>query len=297
MTDRTELLETALDSLPEGIALIGAEGQTVFWNRAAEAVTGYSRLDLLSRPVPEPLESLLLSCEKPGDTPGESDRPTGRGLLIRFEHKLGHQISVIARSMVLRDEMGGRVGLATVFHPAESLDALPHGESSEGTNIEDSQAEFEDRLTVAFDDFVQGGEGFGVLWITVDQAHDLRRSHGMGACEAMLAKVERAISNGLRPSEAMARWGDDEFLILAHERTPEMLAAHAQALAGLGRTADFRWWGDRVSITVSIGAAQADRSGSLVELLERAKASMFSSYHAGGNRISLAPGRQECSPS
>jgi chemotaxis protein MotA len=29
-------------------------------------------------------------------------------------------------------------------------------------------------------------------------------------------------------------------------------------LAGLARTADFRWWGDRVSLTVSIGAAQAD---------------------------------------
>ena len=29
---------------------------------------------------------------------------------------------------------------------------------------------------------------------------------------------------------------------------PEMLAAHAQMLAGLARTADFRWWGDRLSL-------------------------------------------------
>jgi GGDEF domain-containing protein len=113
----------------------------------------------------------------------------------------------------------------------------------------------------------------------------------------MLDKVERVLANGLRPAEKMGRWGDDEYLVLSHERTPEMLAAHAQVLAGLARTADFRWWGDRVSITVSIGAAQAERDGSLIGLLEKAKAAMFSSFHAGGNQITSAPGGQACSPS
>ena len=42
MTDRTELLEAALDSLPDGIVLASQEGQVMFWNRAAEAITGHS---------------------------------------------------------------------------------------------------------------------------------------------------------------------------------------------------------------------------------------------------------------
>ena len=103
--------------------------------------------------------------------------------------------------------------------------------------------------------------------------------------------------HGLRPTEQMGRWGDDEFLVLSHERTAEMLAAHAQVLAGLARTTDFRWWGDRVSLTVSIGAAQADQDETLAQLLERAQAAMLTSIHAGGNHITLAPGRQACSPS
>jgi PleD family two-component response regulator len=76
-----------------------------------------------------------------------------------------------------------------------------------------------------------------------------------------------------------------------------MLASHAQALADLARTADFRWWGDRTSLTVSIGAAQAEPESSLVDLLERAKDAMLTSFHAGGNQITSAPGRQACSPS
>ena len=105
------------------------------------------------------------------------------------------------------------------------------------------------------------------------------------------------MAGGLRPAEEMGRWGDDEYLILSHERTLEMLSAHAQALANLARTEDFRWWGDKVGITVSIGVAQAEKDKSLIDLLERAKAAMFLSFHAGGNRISNAPGGQECLPS
>jgi diguanylate cyclase (GGDEF)-like protein/PAS domain S-box-containing protein len=297
MTDRTELLEAALDSLPEGIALLGGEGQIAFWNRAAEAITGHASADLLSRQVPEPLEPLLLSHLRFGDQDAEVKPKAERGASVYFQHKLGHRVSVIARKLVLRDGMGGRMGMAVVFHPAESLDALPHGECGEDASIEASQMEFEDRLQAVFEDFQQGGETFGILWITVDQAHELRKTHGTGACQLMIEKVERALANGLRPAEEMGRWGDDEFLVLSYERTSEMLAAHAQMLAGLARTADFRWWGDRVSLTVSIGAAQAEREGSLINLLERAKAAMFSSFHAGGNHITSAPGRQECSPS
>jgi PAS domain S-box-containing protein/diguanylate cyclase (GGDEF)-like protein len=296
MADRKELLEAALDSYPEGLALLDMEGQLVVWNRAAEAITGHTSLDLLGRSTPAALEPLL-----GGARSREQElcmgAPVGHGTLVHLEHKLGHEVPAMMRALVLRDGLGERIGLEVVFHPAESLDALPHGECSEGSRVETDQAEFEDRLTALFEDFLQGGETFGVLWIAVDQAPDLRRTHGAGACELMLGKVERTLARGLRPAEEMARWGDDEFLVLSHERTPKMLAAHAQLLAGLPRTADFRWWGDRVSITVSIGAAQAEREGNLADLLERAKAAMQTSFHAGGNQITSAPGRPSCSPS
>lgn len=113
----------------------------------------------------------------------------------------------------------------------------------------------------------------------------------------MLEKMERTLSGGLKPAEEIGRWGDDEFLVLSHERSGPMLAAHAQNLAGLARTTDFRWWGDRVSLTVSIGAAQAEHGEPLGGLLERAQTAMFESVRAGGNHITAAQGRHACSPS
>lgn len=297
MSDRTELLEAALDSLPDGVGLAGLEGEVAFWNRAAEAITGHPGAAILGRPVREVLELLVVGGARQWTRQTDAESHPDCGSLVHVRHLLGHEVPAMARVLVLRDGLGGRVGAAVVFHPAERLDALPHGDCGESAGVEASQAELEDRLQAEFADIARGQLPFGVLWITVDQGHELRKTHGARACEAMLEIVEHTLANGLRPGEEVGRWGEDEFLVISHERTPEMLAAHAQVLAGLARTADFRWWGDRVSLTVSIGAAQADLAETLAQLLERAKQAMVSSIHAGGNHITPAPGGQACLPS
>jgi diguanylate cyclase (GGDEF)-like protein/PAS domain S-box-containing protein len=296
VSDRIDLLESALDSLADGIALFGLEGEVVFWNQAAVAITGYAGADLVERPVPHGLGPLAPERALQRELQPNAEVQTGRGTLVKARHRLGHELRVIARVLVLRDGLGERIGTAAVFHPAESLDALPHGVSGDNQAVGASQAELDEQLRAEFEDFADGGLPFGVLWISVDQAPELHKTHGSSACELMLEKVLHALARGLRPTEVVGRWGDDEFLIISHERTQQMLAAHAKALAGLARTADFRWWGDRVSLTASIGAAQVCRGHDeeLAHLLERAQKAMEESIHRGGNSITCAPEGQEC---
>lgn len=288
MADRSELVEAALDVYPEGLALLDMEERVVFWNRAAETMTGYPAADLLGRRIPEALEPLTQGRDYEMHTEPRNGPQPGRGSLVHAQHKRGHDVPAIARRVMLRDELGKRIGTATAFHPGEQLNALPHGQTSEGDEVRQSQAELEDRLANEYAMFVHEGAPLGVLWIAVDQAGELRKTHGARACETMLENVERTLANGLRPGQEVGRWGDDEFLILCHERSPEVLASHGQGLAGLARTAAFRWWGDRVSLTVSVGAAAAETGETLAQILDRAQAAMMASVHAGGNRITLA---------
>lgn len=292
---REELLEAALDSLPKGIALLDESGNVVFWNRAATTITGYSGLELLGREIPESLAALFAGAFRPYLKSKEEE--TCRGCGVHTLHKLGHDVPVVARTLVLRDGLGGRIGKAVVFHPAQRVDALPHGENGDGQGIAESQTNLEDRLETVYEDFTHCKVPFGVLWIDIDQAAELRKSHGDVACENMLLKVERAMANGLRSGEELGRWGKDELLAICYARTTEMLAEHGQTLAGLARTADFRWWGDRISITVSIGAAQVEDNEALADLLDRAQKAMETSADMGGNHVTWARGRNTCSPS
>ncbi len=289
MPDRAELVEAALEVYREGLALLDGEDRVIFGNRAAETMTGYPGAQVLGRQVPGPLEALT-NCPV-----WEADRrnPTpGRGAVVHAQHLRGHDLPVVARRMVLRDGLGERIGTAAVFHCAEQNAAFPHGETGEGAEVTESQANLQERLEMEYQASLQGGAPLGVLWIKVDQACELRRTHGARACESMLETVERTLANSLLGGEEVGRWGDDDFLVVAREGAGELLANRAQALAGVARTADFRWWGDRISITVSIGLAVAEGVEPLPELLKRTRTAMETSAHAGGNHVTVASGRQ-----
>jgi diguanylate cyclase (GGDEF)-like protein len=290
MADHTELLQAALEIFPEGIVLVGADGQVVLWNHAAEVISGHAAMDMLSRPLPTSLSVLVTGPQSEGQEQGAAVQQLSEGVLAHLEHQLRHDVLVMMRLLVLRDGLGRRIGTATLFHLAENVEGLPHGECATGSSVKKEQSEFETRLKTIYAEFDQGGPSFGVMWITVDQAQEMRKTHGNATCDAMIEKVERVLANGLRTSEELGRWGNDEYMVLSHECTPEALAAHAKVLAGLARTADFEWWGDKVAVTVSVGVAQAERKISLSNLLEKAKAAMLTSYEAGGNQITSVAG-------
>lgn len=295
MADRRDLMEAALENYPEGIALMDADGQVVYWNRTAECISGFPSLDMVGRPLPWAVECLL-------EAGHGSDAPDGRiraeqGVLMHVQHKQGSDLTALVRTQALRDGLGIRIGSVVAFREAAKCDTLPHGPIASDSDAGAARARVEERVEEVVNGFKRRGVPFGLLWITVDQAGELRKTHGAGACEAMLERMERTLTNRLRPGEEMGRWGDDEFLVISHETTGQLLAARAQMLAGLARTTDYRWWGDRVSLTVSIGAAHAERDEPLMELLKRAQASLHASMHAGGNQVTLSPGRRACSPS
>ncbi len=289
MAERAEMVEAALEVYREGLALLDCEDRVIFWNRAAESMTGYPSAQVLGRHIPGALEGLT-SCPT-SDVDGRNASEV-RGSVVHAQHLRGHDLPMVTRQMVLRNGLGERIGTAAVFHSTEQKAALAHAPIGDSAEVISDQADLEERLEFEYQASLQGGAPLGILWISVDQAHELRRTHGARACEAMLEAVERTLANSLPASEDLGRWSGDGFLVIARQGAGEVLAAHAQALTGVARTADFRWWGDRISITVSVGLAVAEGVEPLPDVLQRARLAMEASVHAGGNHVSVAPGRQ-----
>jgi diguanylate cyclase (GGDEF)-like protein len=327
MSDPVKMLEATLDLMEEGVAILDEQSNVLFWNKAAAALTGYLADAVIGRQCPADLyhvdeqhrnrvgtisevrrragqmrsasgyggeiagysgQSLMSEAQSQSDEQRDESLPLPT--LVLMKHKLGHSVPGMLRRVELRDLQNVFTGSTLLFYPVEEVDALPHGETGEGIDIERSQANMEDRLDAAHHQWITSGMPFGLLWITVDQARSLRKTHGRDACESMLRTVEQTLLRQMNPSEVLGRWGDNEYLVLAHERTAELLREHAQRLVGQARTADFRWWGDRVGLTVSIGVIQAIEGDALPSLLSRARRSMHASEYAGGNRVTEARG-------
>jgi diguanylate cyclase (GGDEF)-like protein len=295
MSDRIELLEAALDSLSEGFAVFDLDERVSFWNQSATSITGFTSVQIISRLLPESLQGLL--APDTTDASGQKAHcDSALTAVVHLRHENLQDVAVQTQMHVLRNGLGRRTGIAVSFHPTRGLDTIAHGESTDSEQLKQSQSYIEERLLSAFEAFSKKNEKLGVLWIMVDQGEQVRQTHGAKACEGMLDVTERMLALGLHPDEFIGRWGDSEFLVLSHERNAEVLASHAFTLVGLARTADFRWWGDRISVTVSIGAAQAEHGESLANLLNRAKHAMHASLHAGGNHVTHARGGDACLP-
>ena len=154
MADRVELLEAALDSLGGGRGSRRSEWRVALWNRAAETITDSTSGETVGARCARHWMRWWWAARSTGSGRPMRRRRPGRGSLVHVRHKVGHEVPVMARVLVLRDAMGARIGTGVVFHPAESLDALPHGELGEDSNVGESQAELEDRLAAMHEDFL-----------------------------------------------------------------------------------------------------------------------------------------------
>lgn len=125
----------------------------------------------------------------------------------------------------------------------------------------------------------------------LDHFKDVNDRYGHLAGDAMLKRVAQALSSGLRSTDAVGRYGGEEFLIVL----PETDLAGARVVADKLRrlVADVRSPmedGEEAAVTVSIGlASRSDHTrpveAAAREILERADQALYRAKKEGRNRI------------
>ena len=128
------------------------------------------------------------------------------------------------------------------------------------------------------------GEQTTVLMLDIDSFKNVNDSLGHSAGDEVIQRVSAVLRDRMRPSDVLARYGGDEFVILSRDTTEAQAEEIAQRL--IEEIATLRDLpGGRV--TVSIGAA-ASRPGDTVEhLLRRSDEAMYRSKRGGRNRITV----------
>jgi GGDEF domain-containing protein len=87
-------------------------------------------------------------------------------------------------------------------------------------------------------------------------------------------QVSETMRSGLRPSDFLGRWTDDQFLaILMDCGVAGMEEAGARMRKVVG-CAGLQWWRDELSATISLGYSAAQTGDTMESLLERAQRSL-----------------------
>jgi len=139
--EREHLLEQILDSAPDPTVIVDADGNIQFVNRQLQAVFGYTRDELLDRPVEILVpERLAAGHERHRDNYNNDPQPRqmGSGLELCGQTKDGHEIPI-------------EVSLAPVRDNDRRLVAASIRDITERKLIRDALQESEGRLKALFD--------------------------------------------------------------------------------------------------------------------------------------------------
>jgi len=283
-----EICRTVLDGLPMGLYLVDRNRQICYWNRAAETITGYLAQEVIGRFCHD---NLLMHCDENKRELCRCGCPLAftmrdgqpREALIALRHKQGQRVPVRVRAVPIRNESGSVIGSAEYF------EERPFGEEAyraysnkpkialdEVTGIAD-RGELLSGLESALENLTAMRTPFGVLAIDVDGVEDLRRVRGCQAVNAVLYAAAQTVSANLRPGDLAGRWQDARFVAIILCPTDDALVSCAKRLQHLVSMAGVPWWGDRLSVTISVGGAMAREGDAAESLIARAEGALQSS--------------------
>jgi diguanylate cyclase (GGDEF)-like protein len=151
-----------------------------------------------------------------------------------------------------------------------------------------NRALFFDRLALALARLRRQQTSIAVLFIDLDNFKVVNDSLGHGAGDELLVELGQRLCHAIRPSDTIARFGGDEFVVLCEDITQARDAVFVGQRIVEATAAPFRLQGRDMYVTASVGVALAiDCDATPETLLRDADAAMYRAKERGPGRVEV----------
>jgi diguanylate cyclase (GGDEF)-like protein/PAS domain S-box-containing protein len=278
-----EIYRDILDGLQLGVSVLDLNKKIVFWSDGAEQITGYARLEVLGHSCSE---NILLHCNHNSCETCVEKCPMAIALhdakpmeaVSSIHHRLGHWIPVHTWAIPLRDEHGSIIGVIQTFDnefamkgPAPRDRSIKdHGGMDHATELP-SHAATQSYLREMLSGFCELQIPFGVVCVEIHELSQFRARYGQEAAISILRVIARILRNTIWPTDFVGRWEENRFLVVLTGCDLEALKIVSERILRMASRAAIEWWGEELSVTVSLGSAVAVANDTLNTLLQRAQ--------------------------
>jgi len=150
-----------------------------------------------------------------------------------------------------------------------------------------------ERLVASVSLLERHGQPLSVLLLDIDHFKLINDQHGHAAGDAVLVELAGLMSEQLRVSDLLGRWGGEEFMVLAASTVQEQALELAERIRAAALDTRFS---HGQPLTVSIGVAQAQPGERPEQLVARADVALYEAKRMGRNQVRLhRPDAQVCS--
>ncbi len=291
-----------LDCLFDGVYFVDNDRRITYWNAAAERISGYSKAEVTGSFCSN---NLLRHIDTNGRELCLDDCPLAATILdgkiresaVFLHHKLGHRVPVSVRTSPVRDDQGVIIGAVEIFSDnSNSMQILHEYEKLKQEAYLDVLTGIGNRrygeMTLSTRMYDQRTHAifFGVLFMDIDHFKRFNDSFGHKTGDDVLVMVAKSIELSLRKMDVVARWGGEEFVVILPGATRVVLKAVAERIRILIEKSFLLSETEKLSVTVSIGAAMSQTDDTVETIVNRADELMYLSKNGGRNRVTLDNG-------
>ena len=127
--------------------------------------------------------------------------------------------------------------------------------------------------------FAAGHRRYAIMMIDIDHFKLINDHHGHDMGDRILQRVAEILIARMRSQDTVARWGGEEFLVIAENVTRDEAAVIAESLRSLVE----RGTQEVLSTTVSIGVVHSNVGRGTEQMLKRADEALYAAKNSGRN--------------
>ena len=293
-----ELWRVTLESIVDGVITTDINGQVSFLNPIAEKMTGWSNELARTKPLPDVMNLLDESGEKPVTVPmqewlekGLQAKLSEPALLIRQGD--GAEAAIELSGSPIRDSQAEIIGSVMVFHDVTKLRALAMQLAYQATHDPltglINRVEFDARVEQAIHSANQNEKQHSLFYIDLDEFKIVNDTCGHPTGDELLIQVTRLLRGCLREADVLARLGGDEFGVLLLGCPLDKAETIAEKLREAVQDFRFRTESNEFRIGTSIGIVPIlDSETPLTELMKGADSACYVAKEQGRNRVHVS---------
>jgi diguanylate cyclase (GGDEF)-like protein len=142
-----------------------------------------------------------------------------------------------------------------------------------------------DRLASVYGIFQRSSLVSSLLIIDIDQFKSVNDTHGHYVGDKILIKLTKALTDNLRISDSLYRYGGEEFVIIAENTDLQASKVLAEKLRKVIESSIMH---KGLEVTISIGVAQIGSGESMQQWISRADQSLLKAKRDGRNQICIS---------
>jgi len=284
---------SAFENAPIGIAMVDLDGRFLRANSAYGRIVGYPgpRLCTISvHDLTHPQDRESSKAEMARFVSKTTDMSDTYRMEKRYLNAEGHEVWVSVNVSCVRDDQGRPVYLIEqiedVTERRELRERLAHAAIHDPLTTLPNRVLFMDRLEVALSRAGRNQGRAAVIFLDLDGFKLVNDSMGHAAGDELLKAVAERLRAAMRPSDTVARFGGDEFVVLCEEITDEQAAFEIAERIAEVLSQPIELFDGEIFVTASQGLAISGAEDDTASgLLRDADTAMYVAKERGRSRI------------